>query len=537
MNRGTAGYLDCVATSVLINEKIADSGIELLASQFDVTVMPGWSLDELEANITEFDGIVIRSATMMTPQLIDAASSLKVIGRAGVGVDNVDLPAASQRGIIVVNAPSSTVTSVAEHALGMMFSLARNIPRGDASMRAGVWERSSLGGVELAGKTLALLGVGRIGQRLAELARGVGMEVVGYDPFVARDRFTKLGIGYCATIQEAMACGDFISLHMPLTDDTRNLVNDTTLAGCRPGSRLINTARGALIDLDALHGALTSGQLAGAAIDVYPVEPPVMHPVFSLPNIVLTPHLAASTREAQDRAGVAVAEQVVAALGGGGVVTTAVNVPSIAAEDVSALQPYVPLTGRLARLAQALAGAPLSRLTIGAHGDIGAFDVRMLSYNALIAMFADTTDEAVTFVNARNIAERRGIEVVETASESAADFQNLVTVETQGDRAATVTGTTLGAEHRPWLVSALGYDIDIELTPNMAFFNYADVPGMIGRVGTAFGAAGVNIANMAVSRNNGRALMAVSFDAEPPAGLVADIASTPDFDWAWAVSL
>lgn len=527
-----------MATSVLINEKIAESGIDLLAAQFDVTVMPGWDLEELTSKIDTFDGIVIRSATKMTSELIGRADKLRVIGRAGVGVDNVDLDAASRRGVIVVNAPTSTVTSVAEHALALMFALARNIAKGDATMRAGEWARSSLGGVELAGKTLAILGFGRIGQSVAELARGLGMHVVGYDPFVAKDRFARLNVDYAPDVESAFALGDFISLHLPLTDDTRNMINAEVLAQAKPGARLVNTARGALIDLDALQDALTNGTLGGAGLDVYPTEPPPHHPIFELNNVVLTPHLAASTAEAQDRAGVAVAEQVVAALGGGGVVTSAVNVPAIAAADVSALQPYVPLTAYLAQLAYQLAGPSIDQLTVTAHGDIASFDVRMLSYNALIAVLSSTSSDPVTFVNAKQIAERRGLEVIERSADAGSDYQNYVTVEALcDDRRVSVSGTTLGVEHRPWLVSALDYDIDIELTPNMAFFNYADVPGMIGRVGTAFGEAGVNIANMTVSRSTGRALMAISFDSLPPEDLVELISSTPDFEWATVVRL
>jgi D-3-phosphoglycerate dehydrogenase len=515
--------------SVLVAEKIADAGIELLREQFDVTALPGWSADELQANIGEFDGLVVRSATKVTADVVDAATNLKVIGRAGVGVDNVDLDAASRRGIVVVNAPTSTVASVAEHALALMFALARNVHRGDATMRAGAWERSKLGGVELAGRTLAVLGMGRIGQQLAERARALGMQVVGYDPYLTPDRFARIGVEHAETLEQALSLGDVVSLHMPLTDATRNLVGVEQLAQMKPGARLINTARGGLVDLDALYAALESGQLAGAGLDVYPTEPPPPHPLFERDDVVLTPHLAASTAEAQERAGIATAEQVAAALSGG-VVTTAVNIPAMSAQDVELLQPFVPLTTGLSRLAAAIAGDPVSSVSLTIRGEIAAANVRMLADSALVAVLAGLTTEPVTFVNARRVAEDRDIEVIESADPNAFDYRDLVEVRIAGERRVEVAGTTIGG--RAWVTSLLGYDLDIELAEHMAVLHYADIPGMIGRVGTAFGDAGVNIVNMAVSRGGDSALMALSFEAPPPAAVLDALAESSDFAWA-----
>jgi D-3-phosphoglycerate dehydrogenase len=526
-----------VAHSVLIAEKIADPGIELLEGLFDVTTVPGWNAEELAEHIGDFDAVVVRSATKLTAELIGQAERLKVIGRAGVGVDNVDLAAASQRGIVVVNAPTSTIITVAEHTLALMLALARNVARGDATMRQGEWSRSKLGGVELCGKTLVLLGLGRIGQAVAERSRALGMRVVGYDPFVARDRFAALGVEYAATIREAVAQADVISLHMPLTDETRGMVGPECLEATQPGARLINTARGALVDLDALDAALESGQLAGAALDVYPTEPPPAHPLFARENILLTPHLAASTREAQDRAGVFVAEQVAAALAGG-VVTTAVNVPSIAAEDVEALQPFMPLAGRLGRLAFALAGQGAMSTQVQVVGAIADFDPRMIELGALIGLLGSTSDDPVTLVNAHQIAERRGLEVDTSVERQVGDFNNLVRIALRGgERDIEVAGTTIGADHRPWLTEVFGFHLEIELTPHMALFVYDDVPGMIGRIGSAFGSEGVNIANMAVSRNEGRAIMALSFDAQPPPATVERLASGDSFELGVSIQL
>ncbi|MBC7643705.1 MAG: ACT domain-containing protein, partial [Thermoleophilia bacterium] len=396
--------------------------------------------------------------------------------------------------------------------------------------------RGKLGGDELSGKTLAVLGLGRIGQAVAERARALGMHVVGYDPFVSRERFARLGVEYRETVEEALADGEFTTLHLPLNDDTRGLISTDQLALMPKGARLINCARGALVDLDALDAALETGHIGGAGLDVYPTEPPAPHPAFQRTNVVLTPHLAASTGEAQDRAGIAVAEQVIAALTGGSV-TTAVNIPAIAAESVAALQPFAPLAGKLARLAAQLAGRPASLVTVRARGEIAEYDVRMLGYGVLIAMLSGSTDGPVTFVNAKSIAESRGITLVEETDSHAPDFDSLVEVNVAGATSVEVAGTTIGDNDRPWLTHALGFNVDIELTEYMALLRYPDVPGMIGRVGTAFGNAGVNIANMAVSRLAGTALMVVSFDVAPPDSVIAELAASPDFDTVTSVAL
>lgn len=522
---------------VLVAERIAQAGIDAIAERCDVEVADGWELDTLTSRIGEFDAIVVRSATKVTAELIDAGSRLRVIGRAGVGVDNVDLDAASRRGIVVVNAPTSNVLSVAEHCMGLMLALARNVARGDATLRAGEWQRSKLGGIELAGRTLVLLGMGRIGQLVAERARAFDMHVVGYDPFLSRERFHRLGVEPAGTLEEALGRADVLSLHMPLTPETRGLIGTRELDLLPDGAIVVNTARGPLVDLDALDAALEAGRIGGAALDVFPTEPPAPHPLFERSNVLITPHLAASTREAQDRAGEQVAEQVVAALCGG-VVTSAVNVPAIGPEDLEALQPWVPVVSRLTRLAAQLAGGAPSRLTVDARGEIAAYDVRMLSTGALVGLLSGATDEPVNVVNAPHVAAQRGLEVEATSDEAARTYRSLVVVGVDAeDGSAEVVGTTIGAEDRPWLTHVLGYSLDIELAPHMAFFRYGDVPGVIGKVGSAFGAAGVNIANMAVGRGEGTALMAVSFDEAPPSAVVEELCAGGEFDLARVVAL
>ena len=467
----------------------------------------------LEDVIAGYDAIVIRSATKLTAEVLERAERLKVIGRAGVGVDNVDVAAATRRGIVVANAPESTVVSAAEHTIGLLVALARNIPQAHAALRAGRWERSRWGGVELADKTLGVLGFGRIGRQVARRALGLGMRVVGYDPFVAPERFRELGAEHAATPDAVFAAADFLTLHLPLTDETRGFVDAAAIERMRPGVRIVNAARGELVDEAALAAAVRTGRVAGAALDVFSTEP-YSGELLELDDVVVTPHLAASTDEAQDRAGLIVAEQVVAALDGG-LVTNAVNIPVVGAEDLEQLGPFIPLAARLGRLAVELAGGQPRRIALSYHGGLSEHDTRLLTVAALNGAFQGRVEQAVNYVNAPVIAAERGIEVTEERSQATRDYANLVTV-TADD--VEVSGTTIGPEHRHFLAGALGFAIDLQLSPLMVFFRYDDVPGVIGRVGTMFGEAGVNIANMAVSRTRegGKALMALSVDSEPP---------------------
>jgi D-3-phosphoglycerate dehydrogenase / 2-oxoglutarate reductase len=503
---------------VLVREQIADAGVELLRERFDVDVDAN---GDLAATIGDYDAIVIRSATKLTADVIERGERLKVIGRAGVGVDNVDVDAATRRGIVVANAPESTVTSAAEHTVGLLVALARNIPQAHAALKQGRWERSAWGGIELEGKTLGVLGFGRIGQQVARRALGLGMRVVAYDPFVAKERFRELGAERAESPDDVLAVAEFLTLHLPLTSETRGFLDAEAIAKLPDGARVINAARGELVDEDALIEALRSGKLAAAAIDVYAQEP-YSGPLLELENVVVTPHLAASTEEAQDRAGLIVAEQVAAALEGA-LVSNAVNIPSIGAEDLEVLGPYVPLAAKLGRLAMDLAEGRAERITLSYYGVLSGYDTRLLTVAALNGAFQGRSDQPVNYVNAPVIAAERGIEVAEERRRASRDFTNLVRVEiaSNGERVR-AAGTTIGTENRHWLVNALGFELEMELAPLMVFFRYDDVPGVIGRVGTLFGEAGVNIANMAVSRTRrgGKALMALSLDGEPPPELV-----------------
>jgi D-3-phosphoglycerate dehydrogenase len=521
-------------STVLVREPIAEAGIRLLRERgFEVDVDGDSDLGEA---ISRYDAIVIRSATKLTADVIERADRLKVIGRAGVGIDNVDVDAATRRGIVVANAPESTVVSAAEHTIGLLVALTRNIPQAHAALKQGRWERKTYGGVELADKTLGVLGFGRIGQQVARRAAGLGMRVVAYDPFVAPDRFRELGVERVESTEDVYAASDFLTLHLPLTEDTRRSVGADAFAHMKDGVRLVNAARGELIDEDALLEALRAGKVGGAALDVFSAEP-YSGPLLELDNVVATPHLAASTEEAQDRAGVIIAEQVAAALEGG-LVTNAVNIPVIGAEDLEVLGSYIPLAAKLGRLAMELAEGRVEELRLAYFGGLAQYDTRLLTVAALNGAFQGRSDQPVNYVNAPLIAAERGVEVREERSLGSRDFTNLVRVEAVSDGTRLqVAGTTIGNDNRLWLVSALGFELEMEFAPLLVLFRYDDVPGVIGKVGTLFGEAGVNIANMAVSRTRqgGQALMALSIDTPAPPALVDRIHA--EFDDARFISL
>jgi D-3-phosphoglycerate dehydrogenase / 2-oxoglutarate reductase len=507
-----------VTPRVLVREEISDAGVELLRSRFDVDVDADSPLEEI---IGGYDAIVVRSATQLDADLIERAERLKVIGRAGVGVDNVEVEAATRRGIIVANAPDSTVVSAAEHTVGLLVALARNIPQAHAALKQGRWERSAYGGTELAGKTLGVLGFGRIGQEVARRALGLGMRVVSYDPYVPAERFRELGVEPVESPESVYAGADFITLHLPLTAETRGSIGAEAFAAMRPGVRIVNAARGPLLDEDALVAAIRSGRIAGAALDVFGEEP-YSGPLLELDNVVVTPHLAASTGEAQDRAGLIIAEQIVAALDGG-LVTNAVNIPVVGAEDLEVVGPFVPLASRLGRIAMELAEGAADEIVITVYGGLADYDSRLLTVAVLNGAFQGRVDHPVNYVNAPLIAAEHGIEVREERSRTARDYTDLLLVELRsGDSAVHVAGTTIGRDHRPWIVNLLGFEIDLELAPLFVLCRYDDVPGVIGRVGTMFGEAGVNIAGMTVSRSrqSGKALMALTVDSAPSAELV-----------------
>ena len=529
---------------VLVKEKVGDSGIKLLEEHFDVDLGIDWSNEELAEKIGAYHGILIRSATKMTAELIDAGENLRVIGRAGVGVDNVDVEAATRRGIVVANAPQSNVVTAAEHTMALLLALARNIPQAYASLTSGKWERSKFSGVELYEKTLGILGFGRIGQLVAARARGFGMRVLAFDPFVSAERYRELGVEKAENSEEIYAQADFITVHLPKTPETAGWVNAEAFAKMRDGVRILNVARGGLIDDAALKDALDSGKVGGAALDVFPSEPITDYPLFQgYPQVVVTPHLGASTAEATDRAGYQSAEQVVAALTGG-VVSTAVNIPSVGAEDMEVLGPFLPLARRLGRLAMSLAeGSSVERIEAAFMGRIADFDTRLLTLAVISGALEGRTEEQVNLVNAPSMAQQRGIVVEEKSVTEAQDFNELirVTVVAGGEKVA-VAGTGIGPSRVPHLVEVQGRRLTIELTPHVAVFRYADLPGMIGRVGTIFGSHGINISSAAVGHTPDKdeqrlAAMVVTTDAQVPGEVVQEIVASEGFVAGWAVEL
>jgi D-3-phosphoglycerate dehydrogenase len=529
---------------VLVKEKVGDSGVKLLEQHFDVDLGIDWSDEELAERIGDYHGILIRSATKMTAELIDKATNLRAIGRAGVGVDNVDVEAATRRGIVVANAPQSNVVTAAEHTMALLLALARNIPQAYASLTSGKWERSKFSGVELYEKTLGILGFGRIGQLVAARARGFGMRVLAFDPYVSAERYRELGVEKAENSEEVYAQADFITIHLPKTPETAGWIEAEAFAKMRDGVRILNVARGGLIDDAALKDALDSGKVAGAALDVFPSEPITDYPLFhGYPQVVVTPHLGASTAEATDRAGYQSAEQLVAALTGG-VVSTAVNIPAVGAEDMEVLGPFLPLARRLGRLAMSLAeGSSVERIEAAFMGRIADFDTRLITLAVISGALEGRTEEQVNLVNAPSMAQQRGIVVEEKSVSEAQDFNELIRVTViAGDERVAVAGTGIGPNRVPHLVEVQGRRLTIELTPNVCVFRYADLPGMIGRVGTIFGAHGINISSAAVGHTPDHdeqrlAAMVVTTDAQVPGEVVDEIVASEGFVAGWSVAL
>ncbi len=508
-------------TRVLVAEKIGDSGIGLLREHFEVELGTDWDRDQLAERIGDYEGILIRSATKLDADLLARAARLRAVGRAGVGVDNVDVPAATKRGIVVANAPQSNVITAAEHTVALLLALARNIPQAHASLTSGKWERAKFSGVELYEKTLGILGFGRIGQLVAQRARGFGMRVIAFDPYVGAERYRELGVEQAESSDAVYAAADFLTLHLPKTPETEGWLNAEALAKCKDGVRVLNVARGPLVVEEDLKAALDSGKVGGAALDVFRSEPVTEHPLFGYPNVIVTPHLGASTAEATDRAGYQAAEQVVAALTGG-VVTSAVNVPAISPEDIEVLGPFVPLCRALGRIAIELAkGSSIERVHTEFLGRIAEHDTRLLAIQVLLGVLRGHTEEEVNEVNAPTLAEERGIGLAETKRSQARDYTDLIRVNIVcGQDSVRVVGTVIGRRNRPHLLEAWGQRFDVQLEDHITLLRYRDIPGMIGRAGTIFGQHGLNIVSAAVGRQ--------SEDADGDQGRLAAMAITTD---------
>lgn len=505
---------------VLVTDPIAQEGIDALGREADVDVKLHPAPDELIKLIANYDAIIVRSETKVTRDVIEAGKRLQVIGRAGSGVDNIDVDAATERGVVVVNAPTGNVISAAEHTIALMLALARNLPDAHQSLRAGRWERQRFIGVELRGRTLGLLGLGQVGSEVARRARGLEMQVIAHDPYISNERFLALG-AETATFDEVLAQADFISLHLRLTPQTADLLNDEQLAKTKSGVRIINAARGELIDEAALIRALDSGHVAGAAIDVFREEPPGENPLLKHDKIIVTPHLGALTEEAQERVAVDAAEEVLAVLRGEPA-RYAVNAPLVSAETMEVLRPFLDVAERTASLATQISQGQLRALEIDYLGDIANYDVTALKAAVIKGLLAPVSEENVTVVNANLIAERRGLRITERKGPSE-EYANLLSVHVHTDRGeTTVAGTVF---HDGTHIERVD-DFWVDIPPGDGYLllcENVDRPGMIGAVGTLLGEERINIRLMHVSppaQEGGRALMVLRVgDAVPPAVL------------------
>ena len=508
---------------VLIAEELSPATIDALGPDFEVRHVDGASREALLPALADVDAVLIRSATKMDPEAIAAAKNLKVIARAGVGLDNVDVPAATRAGVMVVNAPTSNITSAAELAVGLLLATARNIAPANQALKGGAWKRSKYGGVELLDKKVGVVGFGRIGQLVAERLKGFGMEILAYDPYVSAQRAGQLG-AQLVTLDELLEQSDFITVHLPKNAETLGLIGKEALTKVKPTVRIINAARGGIVDEEALAEALREGRVAGAGIDVFATEPTTESPLFEHESVVVTPHLGASTDEAQEKAGVSVAKSVRLALGGD-LVPDAVNVSGgLVPEEV---RPGIALVEKLGRIFTALAGSVPVQLDVDVQGEITQHDVSIWKLAALKGLFTDVTEDPVTYVNAPLLAEQRGCEVRLLTDPTMQDFRNVTTLRgTLADGATiSVAGTLTGPRLIEKIVGVNGFDIEVPLTEHLAFFTYVDRPGVIGTVGRLLGDAQVNIAGMQVARNEkgGQALVALTVDSRIPADVLAAI--------------
>jgi D-3-phosphoglycerate dehydrogenase / 2-oxoglutarate reductase len=494
---------------ILVTEKIAESGLDRLRrAGHEVEVRLGPSDGDLLDAVAGAHALIIRSATQVTAEVLTAGSHLVVVGRAGIGLDNVDVGAATARGVMVVNAPQSNVLSAAEHTMALLLAQARNIPQAHAALTAGRWERSRWTGTELSDKTLGIIGLGRIGKLVAQRASAFGMRLVAHDPFVSADRARQMGITL-VDLDELLAMADFVTVHVAKTPETVGLINAERLAAAKPGVRIINVARGGIIDEQALADAIESGQAGGAALDVFDTEPCTDSPLFGLDSVVVTPHLGASTHEAQDKAGATIAEQVELALAGE-FVPFAVNVSAAEASEV--VRPFLPMAERLGALFASLTGLA-GTLEVEYQGQIAGYDTRILTLALLKGFFGRVSEEPVSYVNAPQLAEERGIEIRETASTTAHDYVNLITVR-GGDHS--IAGTLVGLKGEPRIVMVDEHTVDVPPARHMLVVRNNDQPGMIGLVGTVLGRAGVNIADMDVGQSpSGESALMVLATSQP----------------------
>jgi D-3-phosphoglycerate dehydrogenase len=519
---------------VLISDALSPAAVQIFKDRgVEVDFQPnlGKDKEKLAAIIGDYDGLAIRSATKVTPKVLEKAKSLRVIGRAGIGVDNVDIPAATAKGIIVMNTPFGNSITTAEHAITLMLALARQIPQADASTQAGKWEKNRFMGVEITGKTLGVIGCGNIGSIVANRGIGLKMKVIAYDPFLSPERALELGVEK-VELDELLRRADFITLHTPLTEKTRNIIDAKALAKTRKGVRIVNCARGGLVDEAALRVALDSGHVAGAAFDVFVEEPATANPLFGHANVVCTPHLGAATSEAQENVALQVAEQMSDYLLRGAI-SNAVNFPSITAEEAPRLKPFIALAEKLGSFAGQLTETGLKKVQLSYEGEVARMNTKALTSAAIAGLLRPMLQD-VNVVSAPIVAKDRGIVVEEITREAAGDYESLITVTVQTEKQTRGVSGTVFADGRPRIVNIKGIRMDAEFGPSMIYITNLDKPGFIGRFSSTLGDAGINIATFHVGREapGGNAVALIEIDGELPADVLAKVRALPQVQQA-----
>ncbi len=519
---------------VLISDALSPAAVQIFKDRgIEVDFQPalGKDKEKLAELIGNYDGLAIRSATKVSAKILEKAKNLKVIGRAGIGVDNVDIPAATARGVIVMNTPFGNSITTAEHAISLMLALARQIPEADSSTRAGKWEKNKFMGVEIYSKTLGIIGCGNIGAIVADRAIGLRMKVIAYDPFLSEERARDLGVEK-VELDTLFKRADFITLHTPLTEKTKNIIDAAAIKKMKKGVRIINCARGGLVDEAALADALKAGQVAGAAFDVFVEEPATSNALFGLPNVVCTPHLGAATSEAQENVALQVAEQMSDYLLRGAI-SNAVNFPSISAEEAPKLKPFVALADKLGSFAGQLTETGLSRVQISYQGAVAQMNTKALTSAAVAGLLRPMLED-VNVVSAPVIAKERGIMVEETTREMAGDFESLITVTVTTERQSRHVSGTVFADGRPRIVDIKGIRMDAEFGPSMIYITNLDKPGFIGRFSSTLGEAGINIATFHVGRDRpgGDAIALIEIDGELPDDVLAKVRALPQVQQA-----